>query len=64
ISGIGEVLAEELAIMPGMEEVSSLLYINRYVNEKIFEVIILDCAPSRFHEEKLRGHGLPQIEGR
>ena len=46
ISGIDEVLAEELAILPGMEEVSSLLYINRYVTQKRYDVILLDCAPT------------------
>ncbi|RLB83342.1 MAG: ArsA family ATPase [Deltaproteobacteria bacterium] len=46
ISGIDEVLAEELAILPGMEEVSSLLYINRYVAQKRYDVILLDCAPT------------------
>ncbi len=46
ISGIDEVLAEELAILPGMEEVSSLLYINRYVTQKSYDVILLDCAPT------------------
>jgi arsenite-transporting ATPase len=46
ISGIDEVLAEELAILPGMEEVSSLLYINRYVARKSYDVILLDCAPT------------------
>ena len=46
ISGIDEVLAEELAILPGMEEVSSLLYINRYVAQKSYDVILLDCAPT------------------
>ncbi|UCD72280.1 MAG: ArsA family ATPase [Syntrophobacterales bacterium] len=56
ISGIDEVLAEELAIMPGMEEVSSLLYINRFVNEKVFDVVILDCAPTG---ESLRFISIP-----
>ncbi len=56
ISGIDEVLAEELAIMPGMEEVSSLLYINRYVNEKVFDAVILDCAPTG---ESLRFISIP-----
>ena len=46
ISGIDEVLAEELAILPGMEEVSSLLHINRYVAQKRYDVILLDCAPT------------------
>ena len=41
-TGLNEILAEELAILPGMEEVSLLLYINQYVQRKKFEVIILD----------------------
>jgi arsenite-transporting ATPase len=45
-TGLDEILAEELAILPGMEEVSLLLYINRYVKEKDYDVIILDCAPT------------------
>jgi arsenite-transporting ATPase len=45
-TGLDEILAEELAILPGMEEVSLLLYINRYVREDAFDVIILDCAPT------------------
>ena len=45
-TGLDEILAEELAILPGMEEVSLLLYINRYVKGKDFDVIILDCAPT------------------
>jgi arsenite-transporting ATPase len=45
-TGLDEVLSEELAILPGMEEVSLLLYINRYIREKEFDVILLDCAPT------------------
>jgi arsenite/tail-anchored protein-transporting ATPase len=55
-AGIDETLAEELAILPGMEEVSSLLYINRYVQEDAFDVIILDCAPTG---ESLRFISIP-----
>jgi arsenite-transporting ATPase len=46
VTGLDEVMAEELAILPGMEEVCGLLYINKYVKEKAFDVIILDCAPT------------------
>ena len=42
--------------MPGMEEVSLLLYINRYVRQKDFDVIILDCAPTG---ESLRFISIP-----
>jgi arsenite-transporting ATPase len=45
-TGLDEILAEELAILPGMEEVSLLLYINHYTREKDFDVMILDCAPT------------------
>jgi len=46
VSGLEEVLAEELAILPGMEEVTSLLNINRYVKRDAYDVILLDCAPT------------------
>jgi len=57
-AGLDEILAEELAILPGMEEVSSLLYINRYAHEGDFDVIILDCAPTG---ESLRFISIPTI---
>ena len=56
VSGLEEVLAEELAILPGMEEVSILLYLNQYVKEKTYDVILLDCAPTG---ESLRFISLP-----
>ncbi len=56
VTGVEEVLAEELAIFPGMEEVSALLYVNRYAKEKTFDVLILDCAPTG---ESLRFVSLP-----
>lgn len=57
-TGFDEILAEELAVLPGMEEVSSLLYINRYAQEDDFDVIILDCAPTG---ESLRFISIPGI---
>lgn len=56
-SGIEDILAEELAILPGMEEISALLYVNRYVKEKSYDVIILDCAPTA---ESIRFVSLPK----
>lgn len=56
VSGLEHALAEELAIFPGMEEVSSLLYVNQYVREKTFDVILLDCAPTG---ESLRFVSIP-----
>jgi arsenite-transporting ATPase len=55
-TGLDEIIAEELAILPGMEEISLLLYINRYAREKEFDVIILDCAPTG---ESLRFISIP-----
>ena len=56
VTGVEEVLAEELAVFPGMEEVSALLYVNRYAREKAYDVLILDCAPTG---ESLRFVSLP-----
>ena len=56
VSGLEKTLAEELAIFPGMEEVSSLLYVNQYVREKTYDVILLDCAPTG---ESLRFVSIP-----
>ena len=55
-SGLDEILAEELAVLPGMEEVSLLLYINRYARHQDYDVIILDCAPTG---ESLRFISIP-----
>lgn len=55
-TGLEEVLAEELAILPGMEEISLLLYINQYVTRKTFDLIVLDCAPTG---ESLRFISIP-----
>jgi arsenite/tail-anchored protein-transporting ATPase len=45
-SGLNEVEAEEMAIFPGMEELSALLYVNDWHKEKRYDVIVLDCAPT------------------
>ena len=55
-SGMTEVLASELAIIPGMEDVISLLYINQYFIKKTYDVIIVDCPPTG---ESLRFIGMP-----
>ena len=45
-TGISDVEAEELAILPGMEELSAMMYINQYRREKRYDVIVLDAAPT------------------
>jgi arsenite/tail-anchored protein-transporting ATPase len=55
-SGVGNVEAEELAILPGMEELSALMYVNQYRREGNYDVIVLDCAPTA---ESLRFVSMP-----
>src|SRR3974390_2421008 len=55
-SGLSEVEAEEMAIFPGMEELSALLYVNDWHKEKRYDVIVLDCAPTG---ESLRFVSMP-----
>jgi len=55
-SGLETLVAEEIAVFPGMEEICALFYINQYVREKTYDVIILDCAPTG---ESLRFVSIP-----
>ena len=45
-TGINDVEAEELAILPGMEELSAMMYVNQFRRENRYDVIVLDCAPT------------------
>lgn len=45
-TGISDVEAEELAILPGMEELSAMMYINQYAREQCYDVVVLDAAPT------------------
>src|SRR5947207_5808590 len=45
-TGISGVEAEELAILPGMEELSAMMYVNQLRREERYQVIVLDCAPT------------------
>ena len=44
--GLENVIADELAIFPGMEEVFSMLELKERYAEGSFDVIIIDCAPT------------------
>lgn len=55
-SGMGDVEAEEMAIFPGMEELSALMYVNQYRKTGQFDVVVLDCAPTA---ESIRFISLP-----
>jgi len=55
-TGISDVEAEELAILPGMEELSAMMYVNQFRREGRYQVIVLDCAPTA---ESLRFVSMP-----
>ncbi len=44
--GVNKAIAEEMAIIPGMEEVVSLLQINRQAQAGFFDRVIVDAAPT------------------
>src|ERR1700680_1563608 len=45
-TGISDVEAEELAILPGMEELSAMMYVTQSRREDRYQVIVFDCAPT------------------
>ena len=59
-SGIGEVQAEELSVLPGLEEIFSLIDVQRFAAAGTYDVIVVDCAPTA---ETLRLLSLPDALG-
>lgn len=56
--GFDSVVADELAVAPGMEELSSLFQLNQHAKSGKFDLIIIDCAPTG---ESVRLLTLPDI---
>ncbi|MEI6847827.1 MAG: TRC40/GET3/ArsA family transport-energizing ATPase [Chlorobiaceae bacterium] len=54
--GVSGVMADEMTILPGMEELFSLLRIKRYKTAGLYDVLVLDTAPTG---ETLRLLSLP-----
>jgi arsenite-transporting ATPase len=44
--GMSKAVAEEMAVIPGMEEVVSLLHINKQATEGNYDRVIIDAAPT------------------
>jgi len=44
--GLDEVIAEEVANPPGMDEIASLMWIKQYTQRGEHDVLIVDCAPT------------------
>jgi arsenite/tail-anchored protein-transporting ATPase len=55
---IDELVADELSVLPGMDELANLLWINRHGESGQFDVVIVDCAPTG---ETLRLLSLPDV---
>jgi len=56
--GVEDVVAEEVTILPGLEEGAHLLWINQYFKEGEFDVLVVDAAPTA---ETLRLLSLPDV---
>jgi arsenite-transporting ATPase len=59
-SGAGAVEAEELAVVPGLEEIFALGDIKAFAESGDWDVVVVDCAPTA---ETLRLLSLPEILG-
>jgi len=44
--GLDEVMAEEVATPPGMDEIASLMWIRHHAEKSDYDVLIVDCAPT------------------
>jgi arsenite/tail-anchored protein-transporting ATPase len=55
--GLDEVMAEEMTVLPGMDELGNLLWIADHVESGLYDVIVVDAAPTG---ETLRLLSLPE----
>ncbi len=44
--GVDETVAEEIAILPGMEELFSLVRVKAWADSRRWDLIVIDCAPT------------------
>jgi arsenite-transporting ATPase len=56
--GINEMVADELAFLPGMEELASLLFIVNYAESGNYDAIVVDSAPTG---ETMRLLSFPEV---
>ncbi len=56
--GVDEIVAEEIAALPGMEELANLLWVYYHQQEGKYDVIVVDCAPTA---ESLRLLTFPEV---
>ncbi len=56
--GVDEIVAEEIAVLPGIEELANLLWVYNYEKQGNYDVIVVDCAPTG---ESLRLLTFPEV---
>ena len=56
--GIDQIVAEEMTVPPGLDELFSLLQIKRHHDSAAFDVVVVDCAPTG---ETLRLLSFPDV---
>ncbi len=56
--GLDNVVAEELSVLPGMEEASAFLWIEKFYSEGEYDLLVIDSAPTG---ETLTLLSLPQV---
>ncbi len=44
--GLDEVMAEEMTVLPGMDELGNLLWIGDHVDQQRYDLIVVDAAPT------------------
>ena len=57
-AGVDAIQSEELSVLPGLDEIFSLIDVKRYVDADQHDLLIVDCAPTA---ETLRLLSLPEI---
>jgi len=59
--GVEGVVAEELALLPGADELSTLLAVEEHLASGAYDLVVVDCAPT---DAALRVLTLPDLAGR
>ncbi|HEX6330677.1 MAG TPA: TRC40/GET3/ArsA family transport-energizing ATPase [Actinomycetota bacterium] len=57
-AGVDTIQAEELSVIPGLDEVFSLIDVKRHVDAGSYDLLVVDCAPTA---ETLRLLSLPEV---
>ncbi len=55
---VDDIVADEVSVLPGMEELANLLWVNRHRESGDYDLIVVDCAPTG---ETLRLLSFPEI---